>query len=278
MAAIGKRVFVLPDTQVRPGDPQHHFDWIGQAIRDYEPDVVVHLGDHWDMPSMSTWSGAGSLDREGARYGADIQAGNVALIRLHEAMAGFKPKRKIILRGNHEQRIARAVSADPRLLGALSYDHFNDRELGWTPVDYNGSTPGIVDVEGVSFAHYFANPMTSKPIGGTAAYKLAAIGAPYVMGHVQGYDIGTRQYATGRVIRGIVAGSCYMVDEEYRGNANTHFRGVLVLNQVKNGDFSEMPLTLEYLCQKYEGTSLARFMQRNIRNAKAKYSLARVAA
>lgn len=278
MGALGKRIFVVPDTQVRPGDPTDHFDWIGQAIRDYEPDVVVHLGDHWDMPSLSVWSGPGSLEREGARYTADIDAGNAALARLHDAMGGYKPKRKVILRGNHCQRIERAVAADPRLKGALSYDHFNDRELGWSPVDYNGSTPGIIDIEGVQFSHYFANPMTSKPIGGTAAYKLAAIGAPYVMGHVQGYDIGTRQYATGRVIRGIVAGSCYLVDENYRGNANTHFRGVVVLNQVKSGDFSEMPLTLEYLCQKYAGTSLARYMQRRYRNAKERFSVARVAA
>lgn len=276
--ALGKRILCIPDTQVRPGDPTDHFDWIGQAIRDYEPDVVVHLGDHWDFPSLSTWSGPGSMDKEGARYMADVKAGNDALLRLHEAMGDFKPKRKVILRGNHCHRVARAVAADPRLAGALSLDHLNDRELGWEPVDYHGSTPGIIDIEGVSFSHYFANPMTSKPIGGTAAYKLAAIGTPYVMGHVQGYDIGTKQYATGRVIRGIVCGSCYLIDEEYRGNANTHFRGIVVLNQVKRGDFSEMPLTLEYLCQKYAGTSLARYMQRRYRNAKARFSVARVAA
>ena len=273
-----KRHFIIADTQTRPGVPIDHMDWIGQAIVDYRPDSIIHLGDHWDMPSLSTWAGPGSLEREGARYTADIDAGNAALSRLHDAMGNFKPKRKIILRGNHCHRIQRAVAADPKLRGALSYDHFNDRELGWTPVDYVGSTPGIIDIEGVSFAHYFANPMTSKPIGGTAAYKLAAIGTPYVQGHVQGYDIGTRQYATGRVIRGIVAGSCYMVDEQYRGSANTHFRGIVVLNEVKNGLFSEMPLTLEYLASKYTGTSLARFLQRRYRNAKQRFSLARVAA
>ena len=46
---LGKRIVVIPDTQVRPGDPTDHFDWIGAAIKDYEPDIVVHLGDHWDM-------------------------------------------------------------------------------------------------------------------------------------------------------------------------------------------------------------------------------------
>ena len=278
MSTLGKRILIIPDTQIRPGNPTDHMDWVGNAIREYEPDVVVHLGDHWDMPSLSTWSGVGSLDREGARYVDDIEAGNAALTRLHAAMGAFKPKHKVILRGNHEDRITRAIRADPKLKGAIGFQNFNDRDLGWTPVDYVGSTPGIVQFEGVSFAHYFANPMTSKPIGGTAAYKLAAIGTPYVQGHVQGYDIGTRQYATGRVIRGIVAGSCYLIDEEYRGNANTHFRGIVVLNEVKNGEFSEMPLTLAYLCQKYTGTSLARYLQRRYRNAKDRFSLARVAA
>ena len=205
MSRLGKRIVVIPDTQVRPGEPTHHFDWIGAAIADYQPDIVVHLGDHWDMPSLSQWSG--SLSKEGLRYVADVQAGNAALERLEDAMGGFQPKRKIMLRGNHEHRITRAVEADARLEGAFTFGHFNDRALGWEVVDYNGATPGIIDVEGIKFAHYFANNMTGRPIGGNASYKLGQIGSPFVMGHVQDLDIGTKQYATGRVMRGVVAGS-----------------------------------------------------------------------
>lgn len=273
---LGKRIVVIPDTQIRPGDPTDHMGWIGQAIADYEPDYVVHLGDHFDMPSLSSWSGG--LEKEGMRYMADIEAGNAALQRLEDAMGGFKPKRKIILRGNHEQRIERAVAADPRLKGALTYDHFNDKALGWEVVDYNGATPGIITLEGIKFAHYFANNMTGRAIGGGASYKLAQIGSPFVQGHVQDLDIGTKQFATGRVIRGIVAGSCYLVDEGYKGNANSHWRGIVVLNEVKDGNFSVMDVTLTKLCQKYEGTSLARYMQRRYRHAKERFSIARAAA
>ena len=85
------------------------------------------------------------------------------------------------------------------------------------------------------------------------------------------------QYATGAIRHGIVAGSAYLHDEEYKGVANAHWRGVVVLNEVRDGQFCEMPLTLDYLCRRYEGMSLARFLQRNVRNAKAKYSLARAA-
>src|SRR5690606_35333285 len=63
---LGKRIVVIPDTQVRPGEPTHHMAWIGQAIADYQPDEVVHLWDHWDMPSLSQWTG--SLGKEGLRY------------------------------------------------------------------------------------------------------------------------------------------------------------------------------------------------------------------
>lgn len=277
MARLGKRIFVIPDTQVRPGDPTDHLVWIGKAIKEYAPDYLIHLGDHYDMPSMSTWAQPGSIGREGVRYAEDIAAGNDALSKLHDAMGGFRPERKIILTGNHEQRIQRVVDADPKLAGTLGYHNFNDRSLGWERVDYLGSTPGVIELEGVSFAHYFAQPLTSKPIGGTAAYKLNAIGTPYVQGHVQGYDIGTKQYATGRVIRGIVAGSCYLVDEEYRGNANTHFRGCVVLNEVKKGDFSEMPITLEHLCHKHTGRTLGSYLRRNYKRASERFSLARAA-
>lgn len=276
MSWSGKRIFVIPDTQVRPGVPTDHFDWIGAMIQEYEPEYVVHIGDHWDMASLSTY--AGELEREGMRYVEDIMAGNAALERLHVAMGGFKPRRKIILRGNHEQRIDRAVAANPKLKGALSYDHFNDRALGWEVVDYNGATPGQIEIEGVKFAHYFAHVNTGKPIGGTAQNKLNHIGEPFVMGHVQGLDTGHKQFATGKVLRGIVAGSCYLHDESYKGHANAHWRGVVVLNGVKNGGFGLMDIPLADICQKFEGTSIARFLQRKRRNAKERFSLAREAA
>lgn len=272
MSWANKRIFIIPDTQVRPGVPLDHFDWIGKLIRQYKPEYVVHLGDHWDMESLSSYSGP--LEQEGRRYMADVEAGNEALLRLHKAMGTFKPKRKVMLRGNHERRIERAVDANPKLKGALTYDHFNDKALGWEVVEYVGDNPGHIEIEGVQFAHYFANTKSDKPIGGTASYKCAAIGSPYVMGHVQDLDIGTKQYATGRVIRGIVAGSCYLHDEGYKGQANAHWRGIVVLNGVRNGRFGIMDIELTDICQEMEGTSLRRYLQRRYRNAKQRFSVA----
>lgn len=267
-----KRHFILPDRQAKPGVPLDHNRWLGQAIRDYAPDVLIDLGDNADFPSISTHSAPGSMDKDGARLIKDIHAAQAADAILFEAMGDWRPKRMVRLRGNHENRLERYLQTNPVLEGLIGLHLLNDGE--WDIVPFSNGAPGVVVLDGIAYAHYFANPNTGRPIGGTATYKLAAIGTPFVQGHVQGYDIGTRQYATGRVVRGIVAGSCYLHDEPYKGQANAHDRCAVVLNEVRDGRFSEMPLTLDYLCRKYEGTSLRRYMQRKYRNAKQRFSVA----
>lgn len=269
-----RRHFVLPDTQVKKGVPIDHMEWIGRAIRDYAPDVVVHLGDHWDFPSLSRYEPAGSLAKEGSRVEDDIQAGNVALERLTRAMGRYKG-RKVILEGNHEHRMVRAINDDPRLAGTIGYHLLNRERLGWEVVPYHCGAPGQIVIDGVTYAHYFAAVNTGRPIGGTANNKLNHIGDAFVQGHVQGYDIGNKQFATGKIKQGIVAGSAYLHDEDYKGMANNHWRGVLVLNEVRDGNFCVMPLTLDYLCRKYEGVPLDVYLRRKYRNAQQRFTVAR---
>jgi hypothetical protein len=38
-----------------------------------------------------------------------------------------------------------------------------------------------------------------------------------------------------------------------------------------------MPLSIDYLCREFAGTTVARWLQRNRRNAKERFSLARAA-
>lgn len=270
------RHFIIPDRQAKPGVPLDHNVWLGRAIADYKPDVLIDLGDNADFPSISTYGAPGSLEKEGQRLSNDIEAAKEADRMLFDGMGNYRPKRMVRLRGNHENRLSRYLQSNPVLDGLLSLDLLDDGKC-WQIVPYSNGSPGVIEIDGIAYAHFFANANTGKPIGGTASYKLAQIGMPFVQGHVQGYDIGTRQYATGKVIRGIVAGSFYLHDEEYKGAANQHERCAVVLNEVRNGRFNEMPLSIEYLCRKYEGTSLARFLQRRYRRAKERFSLARAA-
>lgn len=170
------RHLIIPDTQIKAGVPTVHMDWVGWAIQEYEPDSIIHLGDHWDMSSINRYSAKGSKDKEGARILDDIEAGNKALTRLSKAMGDYVPKNQIILRGNHEQRLLDYVSANPEVEGIIGHHLFNDVQHGWKPIEYFHGSPNAVDIDGVQYAHYFANPNTGKPISGTIQNRLAKIG------------------------------------------------------------------------------------------------------
>jgi hypothetical protein len=64
---------IIPDTQAKLGVPTDHLRWIGEYIVERKPDVVIHLGDHADMPSLSSYD-VGKRDFEGRRYADDIEA------------------------------------------------------------------------------------------------------------------------------------------------------------------------------------------------------------
>jgi hypothetical protein len=207
----GKRPshIVIPDTQVKPGVRTDHLEWIGRFIAEKQPSAVIHLGDHYDMPSLSSYDrGKGSA--EGRRVRADIDAGNRALERLSAPFSnirGYSPRLEI-LRGNHEQRIERYVNDHPELEGAVGYHNFNDVALGWTPRPFLAP----VTINGITYCHYF-------PRSGNGTIGQTKRGAPSarqqvlremrtcIAGHQQGLD--THIHHTGdRTIRGIIAGSC----------------------------------------------------------------------
>jgi hypothetical protein len=265
MKVAPRRHFIIPDLQCRPGVPTDHHRWIAQALVEYRPDVVVNLGDHWDMPSMSTHEVPGSEFTEGLRYKADIEAGNLAFKTISclmderiEALArNHKPRwtpRKIFLFGNHEDRISRFVAVNPKFRHIVSIE--DCETLGWERHAFGK----IVEADGVLYSHFFSSPHSGRAIGGTAHNRLTKICKSFVMGHVQGLDYGTKILPTGKTLHGIVAGSCYPSLEHYRGVHQRHWRGVVILNGVEDGEFDVMPLTLKYLCQKYEGRDLVPYM------------------
>lgn len=267
-----KRHLVIGDLQCRKDTPTRHIEWIAQAVNDYKPDVVVQIGDCYDFPSLSSHDERGSLAMEGKRYEDDVEAGNRAFAILN---ANVSHKcHKYFLYGNHEQRLERAINKDPRLAGTIGYHHFTTGK-DWKHVPYYNGTPGQVEIDRIVYGHYFANPNTGKPIGGTIQNRLKQMGQSCIQGHQQGIMRGEVQFATGKTINGVVCGSSYLHDESYKGAANFHWRGIVVLNEVANGGFTDMALSLDYLCRKYEGVSVARYLNKNYKNAKERFSLAR---
>lgn len=259
---------VIPDTQVKPGVPLDHLDWIGRYIVEQfwgDDLVVIHLGDHWDMPSLSSYD-HGKRQMEGRRYLMDIDAGNQGIerldaplnkrnareARLHQRQ--WWPERHL-LRGNHEDRVTRAIDLEPKLDGVLSLDHM--LSPGWIVHPFLER----VDLDGVWYSHYFYNPMTGNPWGGTIDNRLQKVGHSFVMGHQQTLLHGTR-YVGDQQQHGIVAGACYLHEEDYKGpQGNAHWRGIVVLHQVEDGEFDPMFVSLDYLARRYEGMRLNEFIE-----------------
>lgn len=239
---------VIPDTQVKPGVSVDHMVWIGRYIKEKQPDTVIHIGDHWDMPSLSSYD-KGKKSFEGRTYRADIDAGNAALETLTNEIAKgrFKP-RLVILRGNHENRIERAIEDQRELENAIGYQDFNDTALGWEAVPFLKQ----IEIDGILYCHFFPQgprgTVTQTRRGApNADAQLARIGQSCSAGHMQGLSMSNREF-NGKLQWGLIAGSCYQHDEAYMSPMGQgHWRGIIVKHQVTNGSYSPMVVDLSYL-------------------------------
>lgn len=145
-------------------------------------------------------------------------------------------------------RINRHVEANPELSGFLSIDNLRYQEFGWEVYDYLEP----VEIGGVTFIHYWPNAFTGKPLGGSAASILKTVGTSIVQGHKQMLDVATRTLHNGTQQWSIIAGASYDFDEEYKGfTGNKHWRGIVVLHNVKNGGFDPLFVGIDYLREKY---------------------------
>lgn len=251
------RHIVIPDTQIRPGDELDFIEHIGRYIVAMKPDVIVQLGDWADMPSLSSWD-KGKKSYEGRKYKADIEHANLALDILNQCIdkeivrleANHKKRwhpRKVFCLGNHEDRINRAIEDDRKLEGLISTDDLNFALTGWEV--YPFLQPVVID--GVVYCHYLTSGAMGRPIT-TAQALLTKRHMSAIVGHQQGKQIATAQRADGKLLTAIIAGSCYLHNEDYLGHqGNNHFRGLVVLNEVEDGQFDEMFVSLRYLQEKY---------------------------
>jgi hypothetical protein len=232
------KILVIPDTQIKPGVPMEQMAWAGKYALDKRPDVIVHLGDHWDMPSLSSYD-VGKKSYEGRRYVDDIEAGNRALDLFDAQLGRYKP-RKVFLLGNHEQRIERAVDADRKLEGTIGYKDFNLKKNGWEVKDFLK----VVTIGGVEFSHYFTSGVMGRAVGSAATLLRERQGSA-VMGHNQTFQVATHPKTSQMAI---ISGAFYQHTEPYLTlQGQDHRRQLLMLHEVKGGIFDLMMISLEFL-------------------------------
>lgn len=251
------KIAVIPDTQVAPDTPMEHLAWAGKYLAKKKPDVIVMIGDWFDMPSLSTYD-RGKKSFEGRRYKKDIEAGKQGmelfmrpiiqeqdrLFRNHRER--WKP-RLVFTLGNHCYRIERAIEADPMLEGLISYDDLGLETWGWEVYPFLE----VVVIEGIAFSHYFTSGIMGRPVT-NARLLLQKKSMSCVQGHLQDRDIAYGKRADGKHMTGLMAGIFYQHQQAYlTPQTNGSWAGIWLLHNVDDGYFDEVPVPLEYLRRKY---------------------------
>ncbi len=251
------RHFIIPDTQLRPGDDLEFLRCTGRYLVDKKPEVIICLGDWADMSSLSSYD-QGKKSFEGRRYLADIDIAQDGMVALLTPLAEYNDRqrankkklyepRMILTLGNHCERINRAVESDPKLEGVLNIESLGYLGFGWEVYPFLE----VVTVDGVSYSHYFTSGVMGRPCSSAQA-QLAKKHASCVSGHQQGLQIATAHRADGKRLTSVIAGSFYESNHDYLGpQGNQHYRGCLMLHSVQDGEFDLVPIPLHYLKKKY---------------------------
>jgi hypothetical protein len=249
-------VVVIADVQADNTTPTEHLDALSKYIWKHKPGNIVDIGDHFDFPSLSSYST--QLESEGRRLYDDLEGGFNAFRKImaytDAKNASGKQKKynpnKHFCMGNHENRLRRFIEAHPVLEGCFDIERFI-KSQGWHVHAF--CEPLWID--DICYIHYLENPMSGRAVGGSIENKLNKFPHSFVHGHQQQFQYGRRQNLIGKPHFGACAGSFYMHDEGYRGANNTEARGFLHLKAFENRygylDHDVEFISMERLMQEY---------------------------
>jgi hypothetical protein len=244
-------IYVIPDTQARAG-VKNPLIVVAHHICDIKPRHVIHLGDHWDMPSLSQYD-KGKKSHRVHSYLSDMNVGNAFMYEFWEIIKKRWPTFKddcvfILMRGNHEFRRERALEYGPdellELMETLTFDDNNwDMVIPFLEV---------AKIHGIEFSHYFQNDGSARPIG-TAKQLINKRHVTCIAGHKQSFDYAEMLQGKDKTIQTMIVGSCYYHDENYKTHTNHHWRGTVLLYQLENkAGFDYARYSLETLDEIYK--------------------------
>jgi len=239
---------VIPDQHAHPDFNNDRADLLSALIKDVKPDVVINMGDAADMPSLCSYD-KGTRAFQGRNYGRDIAAHLDFQDRIWAPVKAAKKKlpRRVILEGNHEHRIKRCLSLSPELEGAVSFDDLKFKDYYDDIVEYNGSSPGVINIDNINYAHFFVSGVMGRPISGEhPAYSLLTKHfVSCTAAHLHTLDYTVRTRGDGKRINGLVAGVYQDYFADFAGEANRlWWSGVVIKMDVEDGDYD--PVFVSY--------------------------------
>lgn len=257
MGNMTKTLLVIPDCHSHPDFSNERADWAGRFLLDLKPDICVNIGDAVDMASLSSYD-KGKRSFQGKSYAKDVKAHLDFQDRLWHPLR--KAKRKLpysyFFVGNHEHRIEKALDLSPELEGTLTLE---DLELDYyydEVIDYDGSLPGIREIEGITFAHYLTSGVKGLPISGVhPAHAILTKGfKSSVVGHLHTTDYCVQTSNVGKRIQAIVCGVYQDYEAAWAGHQVNQlwWPGLIVLHNVQgDGTFDPQWVSLDWLKRNY---------------------------
>jgi len=246
---------VIPDTHTHWEHGNERATWLSNLVVDVHPDVVVFMGDHWDFPSLASYD-RGLRAFIGRTYRADVDIGLDFNDRFFSPLKRRKKKlpRFVFLEGNHEHRIERALDTSPELVNSIG---FGDLHLGDSFDDvirYDGNTPGQIEIDGVTYAHYFVSGISGRPISSEhSGFQLInKLHTSCTGAHSHTLDYCLRVNSKGEHIQGLVAGCCLDYHVDWAGDQQRYWwRGVILKRNVEKGMYNPEFIGLDALKEEY---------------------------
>ena len=256
---MGKTAIVYTCAHADPSADNQRFTWLGDLIEDVKPDYVVDLGDGADMRSLNTYDTRHPQAIITQNYEKDIESYNDAMSRIWDRYKLSKRKRpwRIGFEGNHEHRIKKAISLDPRLEGqkyGISFGHLQTDHWFDEYHEYVNSAPALVNYDGVVYGHYvstgnFGSALSTKHHGYSLTEKLAS---SVTVGHSHKFSYFYKGDARPTPIHGLVAGCFKGKDEPWAGQANIEWRkGVCIKREISGGDYDLQWVSMKQLEKEY---------------------------
>jgi hypothetical protein len=245
---------VVPDQHAHPDYDNSRADLLAKLIIDLQPDVVVNIGDAADLPSLSSYD-KGKRSFQGRSYRKDIEAHLEFQERMWEPVKRRKKRLpySIVFEGNHEHRIEKALDLSPELEGTIGFKDLEFDKYYNEVVRYEGSTPGVKTIDGISYAHYFISGIMGRPLSGLNPAKslVDKRHRSSTCGHSHLAD----WYVTspdGVPVMGCVAGVFQDYDAPWAGESNKlWWRGIVIKRNVNNGSYDPEFISLDRLRKEY---------------------------
>ena len=232
---------VIGDPHCNPKASNDRFLWAGKLARDLKPDTIICMGDFSSLDALSSYD-KGKKSFEGRRYKKDIDHAHDALEKFNKGLNGRR-SRKVMLLGNHEDRIDRIVDETPELDGTISTKDLKFKEFGWEVIAYQEP----VAIDGVHYCHNYPTGIMGKPISGDniARSLLLKNKVSSTVGHCHLFDYSMCTVPTGRKVIGLSAG-CYLHHKEdyARNTQRLWWSGLIVKRNVRQGEYDIE--TIEY--------------------------------